>query len=76
MTGRCHRDFYCDVGNRMAKMFYRHFGINFQMGYELKQFRVPGHGEWDADMEVFPEFKFNMWRNSIFLIRIIVLKIF
>ncbi len=30
-----------DAGIGYTKMFYRHFGLNFQFGYNFKSFRVP-----------------------------------
>ena len=55
-----------DAGIGYTKMFRKHFGLNFQLGYNLKQFRnVPGYEyDWDKQELIYLGKK-SCFRNSI-----------
>ena len=55
-----------DIGVGWQKMFYRHFGINLQLGYNLKEFKANRH-YYDKPTEEYLTNKFNILRNSLAL---------
>ncbi|NDV57709.1 hypothetical protein [Bacteroides sp. 519] len=52
-----------DLGIGYRKMFKKHFGLNFQIGYNLKQFRGDRLNWWDTD-EIVVE-KYSQFRHSL-----------
>jgi hypothetical protein len=67
--------FMGDLGIGWSKMFRKHFGINLQIGYNLKQFRLPVNYYYDYDYYdynsgddyvTYPEFThMSLWRHSL-----------
>ena len=49
-----------NLGVGWQKMFRKHFGLNFQFGYNFKQFRANMH-DYDSDYYK----KFSIYRNSL-----------
>jgi hypothetical protein len=59
--------FMGDFGIGWSKMFYKHFGINLQIAYNLKQFRFPTL-DYIVDDYVYYEptlIKISQWRHSL-----------
>jgi hypothetical protein len=59
-----------DLGIGWTKMFRRHFGVNLQIGYQLKQMRFPFLEGWYDDNAAYDDYVDNYttvsnWRHSI-----------
>lgn len=56
--------FLFDLGLGWQRMLRRHFGLNLQVGYNLKEFRANKHSYNETSLE-YETTKFNVLRNSL-----------